>query len=194
MKKTYPTLLIALAIILTTFTVRAQAPDIEIGDGTEDAGLPINPFFGYSYSQTIFLQEELDVEDQRIHKIGFYYRGGSRWADQVRVFMAHTQQETLSEFITEGLTLVYEGSYPVMNQEGWMEIALTIPFEYNNEDNLLIAMTEDQAGFRLNSIFNSTQVSNNMSIRATKDVGPAYDVNNPPTGQFCLTVRISAVV
>ena len=189
MKKIYPTLLITLAIIMATFTIRAQAPDIEIGDGTEDAGLPIKPFFGYSYSQTIFLQEELDVEDQRIHKIGFYYRGGSKWADQVRVYMAHTTQETLSGYITEGLTLVYEGPYPVMNQEGWMEIALSNPFEYNNEDNLLIAMTEDQPGFRLNSIFNSTQVDSNMSILATKDISPPYDVNNPPADGQLLSYR-----
>jgi hypothetical protein len=181
MKKLYPTLLVTLAIILATFTAGAQAPDIEIGAGTEDAGLPINPFYGYSYSQTIFLQEELNTDGQRIHKIAFYYEGGSRWSDQIRVFMAHTSQDELTDYITEGLTLVYEGEYPVMNQEGWMEIPLTVPFEYNNTDNLLIAMTEDKPGFRLNSVFHSTQVTGNMSIIATKDGSPAYDVNNPPT-------------
>ncbi len=183
MKKIYYAVIFSMLFLLgiPSQHLHAQGPTIEIGDGTEDQGLPIHPYISYSYSQTIFLQEELDVEDQRIHKIAFYYEGGRLMDDPVRVLMAHTNQETLTGFITEGLTLVYEGAYPVMNQEGWYEISLTTPFEYNNEDNLLIAMTEDQPGFRLNAKFYSTAVDDNKSILATKDISPAFDPFNPPT-------------
>ncbi|MFN3557201.1 MAG: choice-of-anchor J domain-containing protein [Bacteroidales bacterium] len=172
----------ALALLLALWLqpARAQAPHVEIGQGTILAGLPIHPYFGYSYSQSIFLQEELDTEGKRIHKLAFYYQGGSRWSDNVSVYLAHTTQETLSGYITEGLTLVYEGALAVMNQEGWVEIALTNPFEYNNTDNLLLAMKENTPGFRLNSAFYSTDSGANRSVLATKDGSPAYDVNNPP--------------
>lgn len=189
MKKIYPAIVLTVVFILANLTLPAQAPDIEIGDGTEDQGLPIKPFISYSYSQTIFLQEELNIEDQRIHRIAFYYQGGRKVEDMVRVYMAHTDQETLTGFITEGLTLVYEGPYPVMNQEGWAEIGLTFPFEYNNEDNLLIAMTEDSPGFRLNSYFYSTAVEDSKSVLATKDISPAFDPFNPPSNYQMLNYR-----
>ncbi len=182
MKKSYFAVLFSLFLMwgISSQHLLAQAPTIEIGDGTEDQGLPIMPYYGYSYSQTIFLQEELNVENQRIHKIAFYYQGGRQVDDNVRIYMTHTSQETLTGFITEGLTLVYEGPYPVMNQEGWAEIGLTQPFEYNNTDNLLIAMTEDNPGFRLNTVFYSTAVDDNKSVLATKDISPAFDPFTPP--------------
>ncbi|MFO7873967.1 MAG: choice-of-anchor J domain-containing protein [Bacteroidales bacterium] len=160
--------------------VSGQGPALEIGDGIHEEGLPIDPYHSYSYSQTIFLQEEIDVDGERIYKLGFYYNGGRHWDDQVRIYMAHTDQETLTGYITEDLTLVYEGTCNVVNQEGWAEISLQVPFEYNNEDNLLIAMTEDQPGFRLNAEFHSTAVDSNMSLLAVKDMSPAYDPANPP--------------
>ncbi len=182
MKKFYLTGIIGILLMLFMpfQQVFGQGPSIEIGDGTQDAGLPIDPYHSYSYSQTIFLQEEIDIEGERIYKLAFEYDGGRKWDDQVRIFMAHTDQETLTTYITEDLTLVYDGTYNVVNQEGWAEISLQVPFEYNNEDNLLIAMTEDQPGFRLNCHFYSTAVGSQMSLLATKDMAPAYDPANPP--------------
>ena len=171
---------ILIMLIMPLQHVSGQGPTLEIGDGTHEEGLPIDPYYSYSYSQTIFLQEEIDVEGERIYKLGFYYNGGRHWNDLVRIYMAHTTQETLTGFITEGLTLVYEGTYNVVNQEGWAEISLQVPFEYNNEDNLLIAMTEDQPGFRLHSEFYSSAVESNMSVLAVKDMGPPYNPANPP--------------
>lgn len=182
MKNLYLSALTGILLMLTIPLqhVSGQGPTLEIGDGTYEEGLPINPYYSYSYSQTIFLQEEIDVEGERIYKLGFYYNGGRHWNDLVRIYMAHTTQETLTGFITEGLTLVYEGTYNVVNQEGWAEISLQVPFEYNNEDNLLIAMTEDQPGFRLHSEFYSSAVESNMSVLAVKDMGPPYNPANPP--------------
>ena len=74
----------------------------------------------------------MDVDGERIHKLAFDYNGGRKWDDQVRIYMAHTDQETLTNYVTEDLTLVYEGTYDVVNQEGWAEISLQVPFDYNN--------------------------------------------------------------
>jgi hypothetical protein len=175
--------------MLLSIPVMAQAPDIEIGNGTATVGLPINTNYQYSYSQTIFLQEELDIEGKRIHKLAFYYQGGRMAEEQVRIYMRHTEQTTLSGYITDGLTKVYEGPFPLMNQEGWAEIALTTPFEYNNQDNLLIAMTEDKPGFIINSVFNSTAVADNKSVLAIKDLSPAYDPYEEPPSFSVLGFR-----
>lgn len=188
--KLFKTVLPFLAILLIAAPAIAQLPDIEIGDDElDDIGLPINPYFSYSYSQSIFLQEEIDIEGKRIQKIAYYYDGGRQWSDHISVYMAHTDVDEIFGFQTEGLTLVYEGFWPVMNEEGWAEIPLMFPFEYNNEDNLLIAIKENTPGFRLNSKFYSSAVSSSMSVLAVKDISPPYDVNNPPTEYSILNYR-----
>jgi len=186
----FKTILPFLAMLLIAAPAIAQLPDIEIGsEDFDEIGLPIKPFKSYSYSQSIFLQEELDIAGQRISKIAYYYNGGRKFSDHISVYMAHTTLDELYGFQTEDLTLVYEGFWPLMNEEGWAEIPLMVPFEYNNSDNLLIAIKENTPGYRLNSRFYSSSVANNMSILAEKDISPPYDVDNPPTEYSLLSYR-----
>ena len=178
-----------LALFFFASFTYAQEPDIEIGDQTLEQGLPIEPYYSYSYSQSIFLQEELDIPGKRITKIAYYYDGGRQWSDHINVYMAHTSQSSIVEFQVEGLIEVYAGNLGVMNEPGWVEIPLITPFEYNNEDNLLIAIKENTPGFRLNSQFYSSSAPGNMSILATKDASPPYDVTDPPLDGQILAYR-----
>ncbi|TVR40996.1 MAG: T9SS C-terminal target domain-containing protein [Bacteroidia bacterium] len=191
--KNQPTFFVFLIIVLMIAAagkLHAQAPDIEIGDDQlDDIGLPIDPYYSYSYSQSIFLQDEIDIEGKRITKIAYYYDGGRQWSDHINVYMAHTEWTSISEYKVAGLVEVYAGQLPVMNQPGWVEIPLIVPFEYNNQDNLLIAIMENTPGFRLNSKFYSSPAPGNMSILATKDISPGYDVNNPPLDGAILPYR-----
>lgn len=184
------TFLSVFLMLAMAMAASAQQHDIEIGqDAFEDKGLPIDPYHSFSYSQSIFLQEELNIEGQRITKIAYYYNGGRQWSDNITIYMAHTQLEELYGFEVEGLTLAYHGSLSVMNEPGWVEIPLMHPFEYNNSDNLLIAIKENTPGFRLNSNFYSSSTIDNKSILAFKDISPPYDVNNPPATGTVLSYR-----
>jgi hypothetical protein len=177
-------------MILPAVGLYAQGHDIEIGqDDYEEIGLPVDPYRSYSYSQSIFLQEELDIDGQRITKIAYYYNGGRQWSDDITIYMAHTSLDELYGFEVESLTLVFEGDLSVMNEPGWVEIPLMYPFEYNNNDNLLIAIKENTPGYRLNSKFYSSAVDDNKSILASKDISPPYDVNDPPATGSVLSYR-----
>ena len=109
-----------------------------------DVDIPIRTVAGddFNYNQMIYKQPWLHAAGE-IEKIAFYYGGASATFDIV-VYMGHTQKEAFvnnEEWIPiEDLTLVFDGQYIVPDTTGWAEIVLQIPFDYNNTDNLVIAI------------------------------------------------------
>lgn len=131
-------------------------PDVTVGTGTvTNNGLPIEPYYGYSYSQSIYLQSEINKSDRVITKIAYKYNGNSAWTDQIVIYMGHTTKTSFSsttDWITvSSLTQVYSGSLAVSTTSGWVYLTLNTPFEYNNTQNLVIAVDENTSGYHSNS-------------------------------------------
>nr|MBI9032301.1 choice-of-anchor D domain-containing protein [bacterium] len=171
-----------------SFTTSAEEGSIVIGNGTAiDTHLPLEPFYGYSLTQTIYNQEWINIENQRIEEVSFYYNGNGAWTeDNIQVYLGHTELDEfangdswlpLSDFI-----LVYDGPFTVTTQEGWVTISLTLPFNYNNEDNLVIAFEANTQGYfgSADEFYGST-VTGNKSIYHYND-GTNFDFITPPTG------------
>ncbi|MDA3910622.1 MAG: T9SS type A sorting domain-containing protein [Bacteroidales bacterium] len=176
------TLLIACFLIITT-GVNAQT--ITIGTGTNENSVPINPYYGYSYSQSIYDQSEINVIAD-IDKISFYFNGNSSFTDNpVEIFLGHTSKNIFSggsDWIDiASLTLVYSGPVTTTSTAGWIEIDIT-DFTYNNTDNLLVAVCEKQSGFHSSSDdYYATACSNDKCIYKTQD-SPEIDPASPPLG------------
>ncbi len=159
-----------------------------IGNGTANNSIPVNPYYGYTYSQSIFLQSELNMADQRIEKIWYYWNGGGEAVNtnDWTVYMGHT---ALTEFAStdnwvplNDLTQVFTGIMVIPAVEGWIEITLDSPFVYNNTDNLVIAVDENAPGYDSSSYyFYSTAVTGNRSLRYYND-GTNPDPAAPPVG------------
>ncbi len=67
-----------------------DAADVIIGDGLSvDKYLPVAPYFEYSYTQTIYLQSEINISGP-ISEIRYYYNGNSEWSDEVDIYMGTT--------------------------------------------------------------------------------------------------------
>ncbi len=161
-----------------SFTTALSPDMVGIGTGTiTDKGLPVDPFFGYSYSQSIYLQSEIDFANQRIEKIWYYYNGSSdldntsEWV----IYMGHT---SLTEFATntdwisiDNLLQVASVTLdPYPTEEGWIEFALDTPFVYNNVDNLVIAVEDNQSGYETSSDeFYCSSVTGSRSIMYRND-------------------------
>jgi hypothetical protein len=160
---------------------------IAIGTGTLDLQLPIEPFYGYSYSQSIFLQSEINMPGQLITKLYYNWNGYELPEvsdDDWVIYMGHTAQ---TEFATTAdwvpyasLTQVYSGHINLLATPGWVEIVLDAPFAYNNVDNLVIAVDENEPGYDSSmSYFYCTDTVAPRSIIAYNDtVNP--DPANPP--------------
>ncbi|MFO7880554.1 MAG: choice-of-anchor D domain-containing protein [Bacteroidales bacterium] len=174
---------------LTSIPLTGECPEglIQIGYGTEtDTHLPMEPFYGYSYSQSIYLQSEIDVADQRISRVYYQKTNNDEWPDagQINLYMGHTTQTSLTDWVpVSGLQEVhYEEALPAGDEEGWIEFVLTTPFIYNNTDNLVIAFDENKPSYDGTSddFYNHT-VTEDMSIRYYSD-GTNPDPASPPSG------------
>ncbi|MDP8232897.1 MAG: hypothetical protein P9L91_09575, partial [Candidatus Zophobacter franzmannii] len=106
---------------LFSFTTILGANITAIGTGTlTNVALPIEPYYGYSYSQCIYLQSEIDRTNQRIEKIWYHYNQNGTLAtsqDWV-IYMGHTADvafATSSSWVPlANLTEVFNGTLPTI--------------------------------------------------------------------------------
>lgn len=159
---------------------------VEVGQGTLTSSLPIEPYYGYTYSQSIYLQTELNMEGMRISKVLYQKNNANDWANngEIRIYMGHTTQESLTDWIplAELQEVTYEEVLPAGDGENWVEFVLNTPFIYNNTDNLVIAVDENTGGYATyNDDFYTHSVATDMSIRYYND-GTNPDPASPPTG------------
>ncbi len=134
-----------------TFSTELGTDVIQIGNGTEvNQSLPIEPFYGYSYSQSVYLQSDIDIANQRIEKVYYQFNEAGPMANcnEWVIYMGHTPNSSFAStndwIPISQLVQVYSGPLPAIGAEGWIEFVLQAPFVYNNTDNLVIAVEENQ--------------------------------------------------
>ncbi len=184
--KRYLSFILLLALMLGVFSVGHAQTTVTIGDGTANNYLPIYPWYNFSYSQTIYLQSDINVADQRIENIAFYWNGatvGTNSCDWV-VYMAHTDKTAFSgatDWVPyDQLTQVFAGALELPATPGWVNITLHVPFIYNNTDNLLIAVDENTGGNSGSSAyFHSTAATGTRALIYYSD-GTNPDPSDPP--------------
>lgn len=133
--------------VLCTSSGFAQTT-VEIGTDTYTGqALPMDPYYRYSYSQSIFLQSEINQSGD-ITKLRYNYNGNEAQTHDIVVYMGHTSEtefaSTSSWIDVSTLTEVYRGPYDVTTTAGLHEIILTTPFAYDNTRNLVIAFDENE--------------------------------------------------
>ncbi|MCB5271687.1 MAG: choice-of-anchor J domain-containing protein, partial [Candidatus Cloacimonetes bacterium] len=162
---------------------------VVLGDGTANNSLPVNAYYGYTYSQTIYPQTSINLADQRIEKISYYWNGAGVGTNTGgwTVYMGHTSATEFASTtdwipLTE-LTQVFTGNVPIPATAGWIEIPLHTPFIYNNIDNLVIAVDENTSGYDDSGryFYTTGTGTNSVSIRYQND-STNPDPASPPTG------------
>ncbi|PLX07394.1 MAG: hypothetical protein C0596_10645 [Marinilabiliales bacterium] len=136
-------ILLSFLLFISFFIKPLYSQTVEIGTGSNTVSLPYNPYYGYSYSQSIFEQSEIGLSGT-IDKIRFKFNGNSAFTDDpVNVYLAHTSKSTFSsnsDWIDVSLlTLVYSGPVTTVASEVWIEIDIS-DFAYNNTDNLAVVV------------------------------------------------------
>jgi len=177
------------AVFLIVFTFGASsyfAQTITIGAGTSNKYVPYNPYYGYTYSQSIFNQSEIALAGD-IDKIRYYFNGNSAISDNpINIYIGHTTKSTFantSDWIPVGsMTLVYSGVITTTAVAGWVEIDIS-NFAYNNTDNLVVAVHDNDAGYDSSSdYYYSTACTGNKTIYKYNDNPPVINPSSPPTG------------
>lgn len=168
-----------LFIALISFCWQSYA-QVTIGDGTNEVqSVPIEPYYGYTYSQSIYLQSEINAAGD-ITSIQWYYSGTSDLANtqDIVIWMAHTTKTDFADNTdwvdVAGLTQVYAGTLGTPTGPGWMTITLDAAFTYNNTDNLIIAVDENTDGYN-----DSTDDFYCTAVGADRSIYYRNDSTNP---------------
>lgn len=170
---------------------------IVIGTGsTTGQHIPMDCYYGYSYTQSIYTRSELNVSGPiTIDSIAYYYTGSTSFSDAVRVYMGNTSQSSFqftTDWISAGsMTLVYSGNYSV-SPSGWRKIKFTTSFTYNNSNNLVIAFDENTSGYHgINDDFRSSSKSAARSMYFYSDATNP-NPSSPPTSYNGTTTFMGA--
>lgn len=91
---------------------------VSIGSANSDVSLPVNPYYGFTFSQSIYLANEINTSGD-IDSISYYLKPGSSLSNSNNwvVFIGHT---TLSQFASTFIDVinsdtVFEGAISVTN-------------------------------------------------------------------------------
>ncbi|MCF7859076.1 MAG: choice-of-anchor D domain-containing protein [Candidatus Cloacimonetes bacterium] len=144
-----------------SFTTMLDPAIVQIGAGTAtNEHLPIEPFYGYSYSQTIYLASDFGTipADKRIEKIWYNYSwgGGDADSDDWTIYMGTTSDNALLDWIPVAeLDQVFSGDVDLelVSGDGWLEITLNNPFAYDpaTDGNLVVAVDENASSYTSSS-------------------------------------------
>lgn len=159
---------------------------IQVGqDNYIGLGVPMDPAWPNTYSQTIYKQTDINTAGKRITKVLYHYVHNAvdpipAYTDNIKIYMGHTSATILNNWvpITE-LIEVYDGTITCPGTgSSWIEIDLTFPFAYNNVDNLVVAFDENTEGSRgFDEYFIGGDAGENVTIRKRADVD--IDPANP---------------
>jgi len=163
--------------------------EITIKKGTPfESNKPIDPWYDYTYSQSIYTPNEVRVSGD-ILEIRWQYNSYEDFTDDINIYMGETDKASFvsgDDWIPVGsLTLVYSGPMNATTSTEWVSIALDTPFNYSHSQNLVIAVDENTSGrHSYNSHFYSCGYDDDdddyrsISLPATTNIDPA----SPPTG------------
>ena len=170
-------------LFLFSLSINSQ---VIIGDGDiVNSALPIEPYYGYSYSQSIYKSGQINASGS-ITGVSYTATASTTLATsgQWVVYVGLTEKEifeSTSDWIPiSELTQVYAATAEApttISEEGVVTITFDASFEYDGSSNLVIAVEENQGGYDLSSDdFYSSQANQIVSIYYYSD-----SVNPNPT-------------
>ncbi len=168
-------------------TMASPFPEADIvfdGERSTGQSMPIEPYFGYTMTQNIYAQEEINVSDSAINSISYLYNNNSAWSETIEIYAKHTTKDTFADtydWDLNGFTQVYSGTMTVDTTNPIVTIDFDTPFIYNNTDNLLIMFFATESGYNSGSDeFYNYSVEGNRSLNIYSD-GTNYSTTFPTT-------------
>ena len=155
-----------------------------VGDTTTDDsnyGIPVNSYYSYSFTQQIFLAEEL-ANLGTLSSISFENVTDITATRNIAIYLSTTNQGEMSNFIAGNNMLeVFNGS--VTFNSGWNTINFSTLYPYGGNGNLLITVI-DNTGSYLNTYpqFSVHNAGGIKTMRAQNDYGSYSPAGLPNSG------------
>lgn len=160
---------------------------IGTGNGTTlGDSIPIGPS-NYSYSQQLFMVDELGEESFEAAGISFLYNSTEDVNRSLAVYMANTNQSVFAQgpvsswIPAHQLTKVFDGNVSFSSQEGeqWVNIPFPEPFLYDGTSNLVVGVLDRSGEASRNIRFYTHATEDNKSIYTT-DITPINPEGGSP--------------
>ena len=145
-------------LFLFSLSINSQ---VVVGEGTiVNASVPIEPYYGYSYSQSIYSSNQINASGS-ITGISYTATASTtlstsgQWVVYVGLTDKEIFESTTDWIPFSELTQVYSATAEApttISEEGVVTITFAVPFEYDGSSNLVIAVEENQAGYDLSLI------------------------------------------
>ena len=131
-------------------------------------------WYDYNYSQQIYYSSDIGSSGE-ITSFSLEWDGSRTDTRPIVVYMAHTDKtnfDSRDDFIDINLfTQVYDGSIALTTTPGWVDITLDSEFYYDDSQNLVIAIDDNDGSYvgSSNNLFLSETTSNYQSIIRYRD-------------------------
>lgn len=147
--------LLRLAVLMATPVVAGAqcVPSVALsGDSTGTAyNMPVNTYFNYSLVEMIFDADELGGP-MTIDTIGFYFASQNVMsrATNVQIYIMYTDREEFAsstdyQVVDATAVMVYSGALNCSH--GWNNFALSTPFNYDGDGNLMVVVHDNLTGY-----------------------------------------------
>jgi len=149
---------------------------VEFSDGAAtNQSLPVEPYFGYSLSQSIYYPSDLYPSDNHaITEISYEYNKNSAWTDSIKIWFDMVPKNTFTgstDWVqVMSNNLVYKGTLTTSTTASWITLPLTTPFIYDPAWDLVVTVLEYTSGFHSSSAeFYCTPTTDNRSLEYHND-------------------------
>lgn len=184
-------------LLLSASASMGQMMLTDVSSGTSTTPyLPIYGYYGYSYSQQIYLASDfaapLQGQQSYITKIRFYNVTGSLSnATSWTVYMGNTDSTGFTSNTNwiplAALQQVFTGTLSAPTSNSWLEITLDTPFLWDGISNVVVGVDENTGGYS-SITWGSVNTGSNRSILYRNDT------NNPdPASPPSASARYSMV-
>ncbi|NVO11823.1 MAG: metallophosphoesterase [Bacteroidales bacterium] len=132
-----------------TFTTLIGGGSVIIGTGTSTQGYPINCYYGYERSASIYTATEVGTTGS-ISVVEWYPTVTTTYNVPVKIYIKHTTASTITATtwatLISGATLVYSGTMAGTAASTWKTFTLTTPFSFTGGTNNLMVLVETNYG------------------------------------------------
>ena len=157
---------------------------ITIGAGTEQARIPLDFWYRNSLYQTLYMENELGINQGTITSIAFYSQFSTAVSNSpVKIFMGSTTQNNLgSSYISAAdMTLVFDGNIDFPQGDNTILINLQTPFMHMG-GNLVMMVSRMDSNYHSSTNYFKCQSMGADRARNSYSDSTTYDPYNPPTG------------
>ena len=193
MKKLYFSLILLFSSVFLSSTLNINSQSFPVDIGTQSVtnqAIPIEPYYGYTYSQSIYLASEMGGASGPITAIKFYATTATTlassdlwdvWIKEVPTTFANFNNATNFEDITT-FTQVFSGQVTINN--GVVRIDFSSPFQYTGNGNIIIAVDQNRPGYDsgAHDFYCSNDGTTDARAITYRSDGINPDPLNPPTG------------